>query len=194
MALQHEFYHRKARGELKEPKDIKGIVSLPVFDFVEPSHYIFPLLHFEIGAVNNLLDNFRAFVEDVIEVVSDEEKTARNRVIIADVSHTKAKQLIDQWNSDGGSIELRAYRVEKAQVTAMLRHQGLPRDEIQSLKVQKDELDATIEVLNAQQKLLEKDVSAKRAVLSEAKKALKKNPIREEEGGLSCCCYDRKFI
>ncbi len=174
MALQHEFYHRKARGELKEPKDIKGIVSLPVFDFVEPSHYIFPLLHFEIGAVNNLLDNFRAFVEDEIEVVSDEEKTARNRVIIADVSHTKAKQLIDQWNSDGGSIELRAYRVEKAQVTAMLRHQGLPRDEIQSLKVQKDELDATIEVLNAQQKLLEKDVSAKRAVLSEAKKALKK--------------------
>jgi hypothetical protein len=57
-------------------------VSLPVFDFVEPSHYIFSLLHFEIGAVNNFLDSFQAFVEDEIELITDLDKTARNMLII----------------------------------------------------------------------------------------------------------------
>jgi hypothetical protein len=172
--LQKERYEKRVRGELKEPKDIKGIVSLPVYDFAEPSNYIFPLLHFEIGAVNNLLDSFRSFIEEEIELLSDIEKAARTRVIITDVSYTVAKQLIDEWNSEGGSIELRAYRVEKARVNAMLRRQGLSQDEIQLLKLQRDELDNNIAVLNAQQKLLERDASTKRAALSEAKKALKK--------------------
>ena len=176
--LQKEIYEKRVRGELKEPKDIKGIVSLPVYDFVEPSNYIFPLLHFEIGVVNNLLDNFRSFVEEEIELLSDIEKAARTRVIITDVSYTVAKQLIDEWNSEGGSIELRAYRVEKAQVNAMLRRQGLSQDEIQSLKLQRDELDNNIAVLNAQQKLWERDASTKRAALS----------------GFSCCWYNREFV
>jgi hypothetical protein len=67
------------------------------------------LLYFEIGAVNNLLDNFRAFVELEIEVLSDIEKAARNRIISTDVSHSKAKELINAWNSDVGSIELRDF-------------------------------------------------------------------------------------
>jgi hypothetical protein len=119
VSLQKNFYYKKARGELKEPRDIKGIVTFPFYDFVKPSHYIVSLLYFEIGAVNNLLDNFQAFVEVEIEVHSDIEKAARNCVIITDVSHSNVKELIDAWNSDGGPIELRAFRVEKAQLNTM---------------------------------------------------------------------------
>jgi hypothetical protein len=148
--LQKEFYYKKARGELKEAKAIKGIVTLPVYDFVELSHYIFPLLHFETGEVNNLLDNFQAFVEEEIEVLSDIEKTARNCVIITDVSHSKVKELIDTWNADGGSRELRAFQVEKAQLNAMARCRGLSQQEAQSLNEQRNELDANITALDAQ--------------------------------------------
>ena len=133
------------------------------------------LLYFEIGTVNNLLDNFRAFVEEEIEVLSDIEKAARNRVIITDVSHSKAKELIDAWNSDGGSIELRAFRVEKAQLNAMARRRGLSQEQVRSLNEQREDLDRNIAALDAQQKLLEKDASTKRSALSEAKKALKKS-------------------
>jgi hypothetical protein len=42
----------------KDPKDICGVVSYPVWDFVELSHYILPELHIEIGLLNNALDIF----------------------------------------------------------------------------------------------------------------------------------------
>jgi hypothetical protein len=42
----------------------KGLWGKVIWDFIEPKDYIFPVLHFEIGAVNNVLDSFYGFVED----------------------------------------------------------------------------------------------------------------------------------
>lgn len=53
-----------------------------IWDFIEPENYIFPVLHFEIGAVNNVLDSFFGFVEDRVEVLSEEEKLLRSRTIM----------------------------------------------------------------------------------------------------------------
>jgi hypothetical protein len=39
---------------VKEARQRKGIVGKPVRDFIEPKNYIFPMLHFEIGAVKNV--------------------------------------------------------------------------------------------------------------------------------------------
>jgi hypothetical protein len=50
---------------VKEARQRKGIVGKPVRDFIEPKNYIFPMLHFEIGAV--MLDSFYGFVEDWVE-------------------------------------------------------------------------------------------------------------------------------
>jgi hypothetical protein len=52
------------RKELKEPRELLGVVSNPVWDFVQPQNYIFPELHAEIGLVNNVLDNFYTFIDD----------------------------------------------------------------------------------------------------------------------------------
>jgi hypothetical protein len=60
------------------------------------------VLHFEIGTVNNILDSFRGFFEDQVEVISEEEKTTRNQVIITDASYTRAKEALNDWNSTGG--------------------------------------------------------------------------------------------
>ncbi len=43
-------------GVLKEPTEKKGIISLPLIDFIEFKHYIFLQLYFDIGAVNNVLE------------------------------------------------------------------------------------------------------------------------------------------
>ncbi len=62
--------------KLKEPKDISGVVMYPVWDFNETCHYVVPILHIEIGLVNNAVDNFYDWVEDDIEVASPDKKGA----------------------------------------------------------------------------------------------------------------------
>jgi hypothetical protein len=61
-----------------------------LIDIIEPQHYIFPQLHFEIGTVNNILDALKSFIEDELEALSEAEIEARNAKIISDVSYTKA--------------------------------------------------------------------------------------------------------
>jgi hypothetical protein len=69
------------RKELKEPRELLGVVSNPVWDFVQPQNYIFPELHAEIGLVNNVLDNFYTFIDDRVEALTPEEWTSRNSFI-----------------------------------------------------------------------------------------------------------------
>jgi hypothetical protein len=79
-------------GELKVPKEIKGVVSDHIWSFIEPQNHIFPQLHFEIGVVNMVLDNFYGFIEDEVEISSQEEKIARNNMFIAEVALAEAKK------------------------------------------------------------------------------------------------------
>jgi hypothetical protein len=85
IASQKSYVDQIIAWQLKQPKQ-KGIVSTLLIDFIKPSHYIFPQLHFEIGTANNIIDNFHSFIEKEIEVLSNDKKAARSSVIIADVS------------------------------------------------------------------------------------------------------------
>jgi hypothetical protein len=77
---------RIERRELKEPREMLGVVNDPIWDFVEPQNYIFPELHAEIGLVNNVLDKFYSFIDDKVEAITEEELTRRNSFIVADVA------------------------------------------------------------------------------------------------------------
>jgi len=68
---------RTVDGALKKPCKICGVVDYPLWDFVEVSNYIFPILHAaEIGLGNDCLDAFLDFVDDRVESLSNEEKIA----------------------------------------------------------------------------------------------------------------------
>jgi hypothetical protein len=89
---------QNTRGSaIREAKHKKGIVSNLLIEFIEPySNYVFPQLHFEIGAANNVMDNLRCFIEEEVEQLSKEEKAARNSVIMADISLKKGKEASEQ--------------------------------------------------------------------------------------------------
>jgi hypothetical protein len=53
VAQQLQYTENINLGLPKEARDKKGIATFPLIHFIEPYHYIFPQLHFEIGAVNN---------------------------------------------------------------------------------------------------------------------------------------------
>jgi hypothetical protein len=80
-----------SEGRLKKPVEIRGVVDYPLWDFIPVSHYIYPVLHGEIGLVNNALDALYGILDDNIEVLSDEEKTSRNTAILADTRSDSSK-------------------------------------------------------------------------------------------------------
>ncbi len=111
--------------ELKEPQEMLGVVNDPIWDFVESQNYIFLELHAEIGSVNNVLDNFYAFIDDQVEAVTLEELTSRNSFIVADVALTRAAQLLSEWKEDVAP-QLEFHRYERiAQVGNELKRRDL---------------------------------------------------------------------
>jgi len=73
-------------GRLKKPVEIHGVVDFPLWDFIPVSDYIYPVLHGEIGLVNNALDAFYDILDDNIEVLTDEEKISHTTTILADAA------------------------------------------------------------------------------------------------------------
>jgi hypothetical protein len=97
-----EHKDRINRRELREARDIQGIVNYPVWDFIEPENYMFPQRHAEIGLVNNVLDKFYSFIDDKVEAISPKESLARNTYIIADVALCNAIQALSDWKETEG--------------------------------------------------------------------------------------------
>jgi hypothetical protein len=179
IAQQLQFVERINAGQLKDAKDKKGIVSLPLIDFIEPHHYIFPQLHFEIGTVNNVLDALKGFIEEEVEMLSEAEVEARNSKIISDISYTKAKEKSDQFNTTGGAIELKLFRIERVRVNQALKNRNLAEEERNALQTQRQELDDEIEALSQEQKRLKADASGKRKTFLESSKALKEEQAKK---------------
>ena len=140
-----------------------------MIDFIQPQNFIFPQLHFEIGAVNNVLDRLRAFIEEQVEVLSDEEKTLRNSKIIADVAYTKAKQKQAMFNS----ADLNFYKLERAQLNRELKSRAISQETRNELSEQKEEMEYWVALLTAEQNQLKNDLSTKRDIFLAASKALK---------------------
>jgi hypothetical protein len=154
---------------MKGAKRKKGIVSEPLIDFIQTENYIFPQLHFEIGAVNNVLDRPRAFIEEQVEVISDEERTLWNSKIIADMAYTKAKRKQDMFNR----ADLNFYKLERAHLNSELRSRTISQETRNEMNEQKEEMEYWIATLTVEQKQLKQDVSSTRDVFVAASKALK---------------------
>jgi len=169
IAKQQQFLVEIQNGRKKEAKDKKGIVSEPIINFIEPKDYIFPQLHFEIGAVNNVLDALRAFTEDQVEVLSQEEREARNTKIIADVALERAKDNFSRFNFE----ELKFYRLERVELNNRLKDRSLDAESRAELMERKEEIEYWVTTLTAEQERLKLDVSRRREIFSVASKALK---------------------
>jgi hypothetical protein len=165
ISQQVEYVQRIEAGVLKEPKEKKGIISVPLIDFIEPKHYIFPQLHFEIRAVNNVLEYLRDFIKEKVEILSDAEREARNTKIIAEVSYVKAKDKLNYFNTTGGSVELNMYRLERVHLMQALKPRNLTQEARDSLLAQRQELDDAIKSLSDEQKLLKTDSSLNQRIL-----------------------------
>jgi hypothetical protein len=109
--LYKETLQKIRNGELKEPREKRGVVGEVIWDFIELSNYIFPHLHFEIGVVNM----------EQVEVISPEEKVACNNIRISEVSLEQAKERLEEWHA--------CLRLEKTYITSLLRSRTLTTEQ-----------------------------------------------------------------
>lgn len=61
---------------------------------MEPIFMVCPRLHVKLSLVNNVLDNFYLFIDDHVELLTDEEKYSWNSYTIPDVTWTKAVERV----------------------------------------------------------------------------------------------------
>jgi nitrogen-specific signal transduction histidine kinase len=47
-----------------------------------------------------VLDNFYEFIEDQVEILTPEEKVARNNIIITESALEEVKELLEEWLGD----------------------------------------------------------------------------------------------
>ncbi len=162
------------RERLKDAKDVCGIVDFPSWDFIQPLHFFPPQLHVEIELVNNALESFYNFVKEQAEVAPPEELMPWNSMILSDVAVAKAKERLDQWK-ETCCTDLATHRYSKSQLSKALKSRRISAAEHQSLLLQQQELDGSIQALVQQRKTLESDIGVKRKrkALTAAKAAFK---------------------
>ncbi len=96
---------RMMQGYIKvsEPKEVCGVVDYPIWDFIDIPNTIYPVLHGENGLANVLVENFYDFLDEKVEVLSQEEIMQQNSTIIADIAFGKVEQRLKGWHEVEGS-------------------------------------------------------------------------------------------
>jgi hypothetical protein len=126
-------------GTYRAPSEIHGVPQSPVWGFIEVDHIIYPVLHGEIGLVNDVLDSFYDFLDDNIEVMTNDKKSACNQVVLADVALETSLERINDWKNNEG-IVISFYEVFKADAAEALKNRKISREEKNQLQHDKKEI------------------------------------------------------
>jgi hypothetical protein len=169
------------QGTIKasEPREARGVVDYTIWDFIDVSEYIYPVLHGEIGLANAVLENFYDFLDDQVEKLSDKEIQQQNATIVADVAFEKSEQQLKDWREVEGA-NLATHHQEKVMVNNELRRKTITIERRSELNAEKSLLEKRIDELVNERKTLEANVSALRKTFAEEEEKLKN--LRKDKG------------
>jgi len=115
-----------------------------------------------------VLESFYGFVEEQVELISREEKVARNSIIIAEVSLEQVKNRVEKWHKESDHV-LARFQVERSYIVYSLRSRGLTNEPRNGITAERENRDRLISGMVEQRKNLEKDILLKRKILAEKK-------------------------
>ena len=87
---------------VKDATEKKGVVSEIIFDAIQVSNFIFPVLHAEIGIGNNLLEYFFKLVDYRVENVTAEEEEKRDEYRNQNDVLIGQQEVLRGWILDNG--------------------------------------------------------------------------------------------
>jgi len=73
-----------------KPMEHKGVTCDWHYSSLGPRNFVPPLLHLELGMVNQAFDNFEDWVDDAVEIIPPAEKEARKELVTTTDKYTLA--------------------------------------------------------------------------------------------------------
>jgi hypothetical protein len=81
-----------------KPTDKKGVSCAMHFKSLAPQDFVPPLLHMEIGMVNNAWDGFEQWIDDTVEMIPPHKQDARKKL-------DEARQKLDEALAERSEVE-----------------------------------------------------------------------------------------
>ena len=76
----------------------------PLWDFADVDHFLTPVLHMEIGFINNVMTRLDDIIEERVENLTEEEVAARNQRVTAEITVGDCKKQLQQCEKEYGKI------------------------------------------------------------------------------------------
>lgn len=154
-----------------KPMDKKGVSGPMHYKCLGPEHFVPPLLHLEMGMVNNVWDDFEQWVDDKVEIIPPHEKEARlslERAQQALASSTAEKEEGDRTLN----IEIREKNAEAKLLKTELRRKTLPDDRRQELHLRLRLIENAVGDHKEQLKVLKENIKKCQQSTASCKKLL----------------------
>jgi hypothetical protein len=161
------------------PAEKNGVVTEMHYASLTPQNFVPPLLHLEIGMVNQAWDDFEKWIDDVVEVIPQCEKDARKK--LAEAFELRERAASEKKRADQEfNIEIREKNAELKILKAQLKRKEISLPE-------KNELQTWVTLLNSciqEQKdiLTELKKKSKEADESYSVAKIRLEKLKEERG------------
>ena len=75
----------------------KGCCTKPIFDVIPVIYYVAPVLHLMLGLGNRLFEAFLTWLDERVECLTEDQKTARDRVLEGTVVLEEVQEAFDEY-------------------------------------------------------------------------------------------------
>jgi hypothetical protein len=152
----------------------------PTWDAIEPENYLMPLLHKQIGLVDNGLTKLWNFTDEFIECLTPNEMKLRNDRLHTAVAHDGVSRAIDEWHEREGVLIELACNERDSLLNKEMQQAGLTSEEERELQ----ELSSDIQLMEDDIALLRDNLVESSIKLTLATKAEKKERSKRNRGDL----------
>jgi hypothetical protein len=106
------------------PAEKKGVATEMHCASLTPQNFVPPLLHLEIGMVNQGWDDFEKWIDNVVEVIPQSEKDARKK--LAEANELRERAASEKKRADQElNIEIREKNAELKILKAQLKRKDI---------------------------------------------------------------------
>jgi hypothetical protein len=162
-----------------KPMDKKGVSGPMHYKCLGPEHFVPPLLHLEMGMVNNVWDDFEEWIDNAVEIVPPHEKDARDALLLS--KDALALAIDEKKEGDQKiNIEIREKNAEAKLLKSELRKRTIDNERRQELHLRLTLLETFVEQQRNQLKALKDKVKSCQEAHTSCKKNLE--TYRSERG------------